>query len=181
MTKHITPARAAGAALAALALGSTGAVALGASAHHPAARTTVAAAHSAKLHQTILVTPRSGRTLYRLQAETPHHIMCTGTCAKVWPPLLVPSRHTRLRAGSGVHVRLSIVRRPDGKLQVAAGGKPLYTFDGDHRRGDVKGQDFQGFFVVPAKNPAVTPPRPGTPAPTMPAPTTPAPMPSHGY
>jgi predicted lipoprotein with Yx(FWY)xxD motif len=181
MTKHITPIRAVGAALAALVLGSTSAVALGASAHHPTARTTVAAAHSAKLHQTILVTPRSGRTLYRLQRETTHHIMCTGTCAKVWPPLLVPSRHTPLRAGAGVHVRLSIVRRPDGKFQVAASGKPLYTFADDRRRGDVRGQDFQGFFVVPAKNPAVTPPRPGTPAPTMTTTPPAAPAPSNGY
>jgi predicted lipoprotein with Yx(FWY)xxD motif len=179
MTMPINHLRAAGAVLGVLAVGSSGAAALAAG-HGHTPKPSVAAAHNGHLHQTILVAPRSGRTLYEFQPETAHHIMCTGACAKVWPPLLVPSRHTRLHAGAGVHVKLSIVRRPDGKFQIAARGKPLYTFAGDRRRGDVKGQNFQRFFVVPASNHAVAPPRPGTPAPTMSTPPA-APAPSNGY
>ena len=56
----------------------------------------------------------------------------------------------KLAAGTGVHGRLTIVRRPDGKLQVAFNRMPLYTFADDHRRGDVNGQGFVNvWFVLP--------------------------------
>jgi predicted lipoprotein with Yx(FWY)xxD motif len=80
--------------------------------------------------------------------ESAHHIICTGACAKLWLPLLVPSRSTRLLAANGVHGRLSIVRRPSGTLQVAFNGLPLYTFARDHRPGDVNGQGFGGVWFV---------------------------------
>jgi predicted lipoprotein with Yx(FWY)xxD motif len=97
-------------------------------------------AHSSKLHNEILVAPRSGRTLYHPVHESSNHIMCTGACTKLRPPLLVHSRQTQLKAGAGVHGRLSIIRRPDGKLQAAFNGMPLYTLSGDHRRGDLNGR-----------------------------------------
>ncbi|MGH2915847.1 MAG: COG4315 family predicted lipoprotein [Solirubrobacteraceae bacterium] len=109
---------------------------------------TVTATHSSRLHETILVASGSGRTLYHLVPESAHHILCIGACAKLWPPLLVKSAHPQLKAGSGVHGHLSIVRRPDGKLQVAFDGMPLYTFARDHRRGDVNGQGFGGVWFV---------------------------------
>lgn len=124
-------------------------LALAASAARASSKTSirVGASHSARLHETILVNT-GGRTLYHLKPESARHIICTGACAKLWPPLLVPSRGTRLLASSGVHGRLSIVRRPDGKLQAALNGLPLYTFARDHRPGDVKGQGFGGVWFV---------------------------------
>jgi predicted lipoprotein with Yx(FWY)xxD motif len=133
----------------------TAALALAASTARASSRTTVrvGASHSARLHETILVNA-AGRTLYHLKPESAHHIICTGACAKLWPPLLVPSRATRLLASSGVRGRLSIVRRPDGKLQAALNGLPLYTFARDHRPGDVNGQGFGGVWFVLAQRPA---------------------------
>jgi predicted lipoprotein with Yx(FWY)xxD motif len=127
----------------------TAVFALGASAAGASSRSTVRVGtiHSARLHRTILVNS-ARRTLYHLTSESAHHIICTGACAKLWPPLLVPSRATRLLASHGVHGRLSIVRRPHGKLQVALNGLPLYTFARDHRPGDVRGQGFGGVWFV---------------------------------
>ena len=142
----------------------TAALALAASAAGASSRATVrvGASHSARLNETILVDTR-GRTLYRLTSESARHISCTGACAKLWPPLLVPSHGTRLSGSSGVHGRLSIVRRPDGKLQAALNGLPLYTFARDHRRGDVNGQGFGGVWFVLAQRAAHRPAAGGIP------------------
>jgi predicted lipoprotein with Yx(FWY)xxD motif len=154
-TRQNRPAWAAGLQAITAGLALTAALALAASAAGDPSRTSVrvGASHSARLHETILVNT-SGRTLYHLMPESAHHIICTGACAKLWPPLLVRSRATLLLASSGVHGRLSIVRRPDGKLQVALNGLPLYTFARDHRPGDVKGQGFGGVWFVLVQRPA---------------------------
>ncbi len=157
----------AGGLVLALALGAGAALAVTHQSSRPPA-VTVTAAHSSRLRETILVTPGSEHTLYHLQPETARHIVCTGACAKLWPPLLVKSRHVQLRAGAGVHGRLSIVRRPDGKLQATFNGMPLYTFAGDHRRGDVNGQGFMHvWFVLAARHatPASPPHTTGNPIP----------------
>jgi predicted lipoprotein with Yx(FWY)xxD motif len=148
-THHPRPAWAAGLLAITAGLALTAALALAASAAGAASRTSVrvGASHSARLHETILVNT-SRRTLYYLKPESARHIICTGACAKLWPPLLVPSRGTRLLGATGVHGRLSIVRRPDGKLQVALNGQPLYTFARDRRPGDVRGQGFGGVWFV---------------------------------
>jgi predicted lipoprotein with Yx(FWY)xxD motif len=146
-THHHRPAWAMG--LLAITAGFALAAALADSAVGASSRTSVrvGASHSARLHETILVNS-GGRTLYHLKPESAHHIICTGACAKLWPPLLVSSRSTRLLGTSGVQGRLSVVRRPDGKLQAALNGLPLYTFARDHRPGDVKGQGFGGVWFV---------------------------------
>ena len=151
MTRHIRHGSRTGLALTLAGLALTFALGAGAALAHASGRpasVTVKAAHSARLHQTILAAPGSGRTLYHLVPESAHHIVCTGACAKLWPPLLVTSRHAQLKAGAGVHGHLSIVRRPDGKLQVAFNEMPLYTFARDHHRGDVNGQGFGGVWFV---------------------------------
>jgi predicted lipoprotein with Yx(FWY)xxD motif len=128
--------------------------ALAASAVGASSRTIVrvGASHSARLHETILVNS-GGRTLYHRKPESARHIICTGACAKLWRPLLVPDRGARLVASSGVHGRLSIVRRSNGELQAALNGLPLYTFARDHRPGEVKGQGFGGvWFVLVQRN-----------------------------
>jgi predicted lipoprotein with Yx(FWY)xxD motif len=154
-THHKRPSWAGGLLSITAGLALTAVLALTASAAGASSRTIVrvGVSHSTRLHETILVNSR-GRTLYHLKPESARHIICTGSCAKLWPPLLVPSRATILRASTGVHGRLSIVRRPDGKLQAALGGLPLYTFARDHRAGDVKGQGFGGVWFVLAQRAA---------------------------
>lgn len=91
-------------------------------------------ADNATLGKTILTTTR-GRTLYSLSAETKGRFICTGACASTWRPLVVPA---------GVKptgpVKLDTIERPDGKTQVTFKGRPLYSFSGDSKAGDINGE-----------------------------------------
>src|SRR3954453_22314954 len=93
------------------------------------------------LGKTVLVN-HAGRTLYSLSAETDGRFICTGACVSLWHPLLVSGAHKPTGARS-----LSTVRRPTGQTQVTYKGKPLYTFTGDHKRGDAKGEGFKDVGV----------------------------------
>src|SRR5512147_57006 len=105
-------------------------------------QTVVKTAKNAKLHSTILVT-LGGRTLYSLSAERNGRFICTDTtCLSLWKPLHV----ARGMAPAGVK-GLSLVTRPDHTKQVAYKGAPLYTFTGDKRAGDAKGNGFKDVGV----------------------------------
>jgi predicted lipoprotein with Yx(FWY)xxD motif len=103
------------------------------------AATTVKRGHA--LGKTVLVN-RSGRTLYSLSAETNGRFICTGSCVSTWHPLLV----RRGQKPTGAQ-RLSTIRRPTGQIQVTYKGKPLYTFAGDAKAGDAKGEGFKDVGV----------------------------------
>jgi predicted lipoprotein with Yx(FWY)xxD motif len=108
----------------------------------------VRVAHNAKLGRSILVT-RRGRTLYDLSVERNGKFICaTQACLSLWHPLHV-ARGTR-PAGAP---HLGVVTRPDRTLQVTYRGRPLYTFTGDKRAGDVSGD---GFKDVGVWHPAAT-------------------------
>jgi predicted lipoprotein with Yx(FWY)xxD motif len=90
----------------------------------------------------------NGMTLYYLKTETTGKIMCTGSCATAWPPLLLPSGETSASAGSGVDAsKLGTIVRPDGGTQVTYDGKPLYLFASD-QPGQATGQGVEDFFAV---------------------------------
>ena len=82
-----------------------------------------------------VLTANNGLTLYSLSAEKHGTFICTGSCLKTWFPLVV---------AKGVKptgpVALGTIKRPDGKRQVTFKGKPLYTFEGDSKRGDANGE-----------------------------------------
>ena len=102
----------------------------------------VSTTHNARLKATILVNS-SGRTLYHLSVEHKGHFICNNkTCLSFWHPLLVP-KGTKPTG----RVALTTVRRPNGTLQVAYRGEPLYTFVQDTKRGDVKGEGFKDVGV----------------------------------
>lgn len=149
---------------------------------------TVSSASNSMLGKQVVVDAH-GRTLYALNPETPHHLLCkTSECLRFWPPLTVHSSKTKLKAGSGVHGRLAILRRSNGTLQVTLGGLPLYRYSGDHTKGEANGQDIHSFggtwhvlSATSSTRPAIpTPPTTQTPT-TPPAPTTPSPTPGYGY
>lgn len=96
----------------------------------------VHAAQSATLHKRIVVTA-SGRTLYTLSAEVHGRFICTGSCLGTWRPLKVPAGGTVV----GV-AELGVIKRPDRSRQATLNGRPLYTFAGDRRKGDVNGEGF---------------------------------------
>jgi predicted lipoprotein with Yx(FWY)xxD motif len=116
------------------------------------------------LGKTVLVN-RAGLTLYSLSAETHGHFICTGNCLSLWQPLVV--RHGQKPTG---HSGLGTIRRPGGQTQVTYKGKPLYTFSGDHKRGDAKGEGFKDVGVwhaaaVGSPNQAPAAPEPTTTSP----------------
>jgi predicted lipoprotein with Yx(FWY)xxD motif len=86
------------------------------------------------LGRTILATTK-GRSLYSLSAETNGRFICTGACASTWRPLVVPAAVKPTGP-----VRLGTIERPDGRTQVTFKGRPLYSFSGDSRTGDVNGE-----------------------------------------
>ncbi len=87
----------------------------------------------------------SGRTLYHLSSEK-GTIKCTGTCAAEWPPLLIGAGAKPI-AQPGVTAKLlATIKRPDGKTQVTYRGLALYTYAGDKKAGDVKGQGEGGIW-----------------------------------
>lgn len=85
---------------------------------------------------TILVNAQ-GLTLYRLSGEKAGKFICTSSaCTQVWHPLTASSEATP----SGTVGSLTAIKRPDGTLQVAYHGEPLYTFAQDTQPGQTGGQ-----------------------------------------
>jgi predicted lipoprotein with Yx(FWY)xxD motif len=104
--------------------------------------------------KTLLVN-RRGFTLYHLSVERKGHFICTSSaCLAEWHPLVVKRGTTPTGAKS-----LTTVKRPDGRLQVAYRGGPLYTFDEDHKPGDMNGNGFKdvGTWHVVTVSGAATP------------------------
>jgi predicted lipoprotein with Yx(FWY)xxD motif len=84
-----------------------------------------------------LLATRGGHTLYSLSVETHGKFVCTAMsgCTSIWHPLTV---------AAGVvpkgPVKLGTVKRPEGTVQVTYRGRPLYTFGGDKKAGQTKGE-----------------------------------------
>ena len=78
-----------------------------------------------------------GLTLYTFTQDGVNQSNCNGQCASNWPPAI---------AGKYVAVvdNFSLVRRSDGSQQWAYNGKPLYTWVGDRRPGDITGDGVGG-------------------------------------
>lgn len=119
-----------------------------------------------------VLTGPNGRTLYYFTTDSPTATTCTGECAVVWPPLVVPAGH-RPALTSGVPGMLGTVVRPDGSTQVTYNGHLLYYYQGDTAPGQDKGQGVAGTWFV-LKTSAATPPATAPPA-TEPAATAPMP------
>jgi len=95
-------------------------------------------AENATLGKTILTT-LAGRSLYTLSVETKGTFICKRGCLATWHPLYVAAGVTPTGP-----VKLGTIKRPDnGRRQVTFRGRPLYTFDGDERPGDVNGEGFK--------------------------------------
>lgn len=96
---------------------------------------------------TYLVGP-DGRTLYIFEADmTPGSSACVDACADVWPPLVVEDGVPVL-AGPGITGGFTTIERPNGSLQVAYDGRPLYLYVGDSGPGDTTGQGVGDVWFV---------------------------------
>ena len=100
----------------------------------------------------ILVAGSTGRTLYLYDKDGNDKSNCTGSCAAIWPPLLVGGKPS---AGAGVSAsKLGEITRGRGH-QVTYAGHPLYTFQSDSAAGQTSGEGVGGFYVVGASGSAV--------------------------
>jgi len=107
------------------------------------AKAPVASADKAKVGR--VVVDAQGFTLYRFTAEAQGRPVCTGACARTWPPATVTK-------DDGLPDHVATVDRPDGGgLQLTYDGHPLYRYAGDHSADDANGEGVGGqWYVVKA-------------------------------
>jgi predicted lipoprotein with Yx(FWY)xxD motif len=90
-----------------------------------------------------------GYVLYGFTRDPHGTSVCSGACARAWPPYIVKSRP---HVGGGVSARrLGTTKRPNGSLQVTYAGRPLYYYVGDRKPGQILCQnvkEFGGFWRV---------------------------------
>jgi len=94
----------------------------------------------------------NGRTMYLFEGDKSGASACSGACAAAWPPVTVTGT---LKAGSGIsQAELVTIKRPNGTMQLAYHGHPLYYFTGDSAVGTAHGQGLKAFgsdwYVVSA-------------------------------
>jgi len=92
---------------------------------------------------------RDHRALYywTVEKRAGGKIRCTGSCARLWPPLVVRSAKDVPRRIPGSKGTFGVVRRPDGRLQVTYNGLAVYTYihEGPNQ---VLCDNVDGWFVV---------------------------------
>jgi len=82
----------------------------------------------------------TGTTLYQFLPDGAKKVTCTGSCASIWPPVMLPSG-ARLAASGGVKASLlSSDPNPAGGRVVTYAGSPLYTYVSDASPGAHTGQ-----------------------------------------
>ncbi|WP_203720473.1 COG4315 family predicted lipoprotein [Paractinoplanes brasiliensis] len=89
-----------------------------------------------------------GFVLYRFDKDgnSPAKSNCVGECAEIWPPSLTNDGKPKLK---GVDSKLvGTVTRADGSKQLTLKGWPLYTYVGDKKPGNWKGQNVNGSWFV---------------------------------
>ena len=86
------------------------------------------------INGTAVLTNAKGMTLYWFAPDTSTTSKCSGSCATYWPPVTGP-----VTAGSGVTGTLGTITRSDGTMQATYDGHPLYTYLGDTKAGQAKG------------------------------------------
>ncbi len=95
------------------------------------------------------LTGEDGRTLYTFKPDSANTSACTDGCATAWPPFTASAQDT-LKAGAGVSGKLTTFARPEGTMQVAYNGAPLYYYAQDATAGDTNGQGVGGKWFVAA-------------------------------
>jgi predicted lipoprotein with Yx(FWY)xxD motif len=84
-----------------------------------------------------------GKALYASDVEASGKVMCTtGACTAFWKPLTTDSAKPTAVSNAG---KIGVVKRPDGNMQVAIAGRPVYTFSEDSP-GKVSGDGFSDDF-----------------------------------
>jgi len=93
------------------------------------------------------LTGKDGLTLYIFTPDSANTSTCVDGCAQAWPPFTIKAGDT-VKGGDGVTGALTTFTRPDGSLQVAYDGIPLYYYANDAKAGDTTGQGVGGKWYV---------------------------------
>jgi predicted lipoprotein with Yx(FWY)xxD motif len=88
-----------------------------------------------------MMVDHKGMTLYTFDKDTGGKSVCTGECAEYWPPL-------KAEAGAKAEGKWTVIKRDDGTMQWAYGGKPLYYFKKDKAPGDMTGDKMKDVWHV---------------------------------
>jgi len=80
---------------------------------------------------------RNHMSLYTYDKDPIGLSMCNDACTDTWIPAI-------LDAGTKLGESYSLIVRPDGKMQAAFRGKPLYLYSKDRKPGDKKGDGVNG-------------------------------------
>jgi predicted lipoprotein with Yx(FWY)xxD motif len=105
-----------------------------------------------------VVVDAEGFTLYRFDGDTVSAATCTDACTSTWLPVTVdPS--ARIVVDGVESADIGMVRRPEGTVQLALGGWPVYRFAGDSQPGEGGGQGLGNawFAVTPTGGRAAPP------------------------
>ena len=86
-----------------------------------------------------MVTAQNGMTVYVFDKDTGGTPTCYDACAKTWPPYLAKGGEQR---GEG----WATVKRKGGSMQWTYGGKPLYFYSSDKKKGDKTGDGVGGVW-----------------------------------
>jgi predicted lipoprotein with Yx(FWY)xxD motif len=73
-------------------------------------------------------------------------VRCTGSCAALWPPLLVKTKTVPAHV-PGFRGTFGVIRRPGGTLQLTYNRLPVYTYVHEGP-GVVRCDNVNGWFVV---------------------------------
>jgi predicted lipoprotein with Yx(FWY)xxD motif len=103
---------------------------------------TAAAAEPAKMVDTKMgkaMATQKGMTLYTFDKDDKDKSNCDTSCLKKWPAF-----HAAAKAKA--EGSWTVVKAADGKEMWAYEGKPLYTFTGDKKAGDMNGDGVGGVW-----------------------------------
>ncbi len=94
----------------------------------------------------VLTTPKKQALYYwNVEKRAGGKIRCTGSCARLWPPLYAKGAVPRRVAG--IKGTFGSTRRPDGRRQVTFNGLAVYTYVHEGPR-QVLCNNVNGWFVV---------------------------------
>jgi predicted lipoprotein with Yx(FWY)xxD motif len=89
-----------------------------------------------------ILTDANGRSLYLFEKDKGAASNCSGACASIWPPVTAAAGG----AGHGVSAaKLGSFKRADGQIEATYAGHPLYTYAGDAKPGDTRGEGLDQF------------------------------------
>jgi predicted lipoprotein with Yx(FWY)xxD motif len=98
---------------------------------------------------TVLATS-SGHTLYHFSRDPSGKSTCTGACAALWPPLLLPKGVSHIKAPHGLK-GFSVIHRANGRLQVSFHHEALYLLAND-KKGHAGGQGIANVWFAVLSN-----------------------------